>query len=215
LQGEPAGFNDGLKEVRMAEPVTPAQRRTTMSGIAVSAGIAAILWWALWHFLPEPAAAEPLKAAIACCAVAALLTLVLGVEAIAHERLFTPAIDPLAGFETQRMRVNFRFLSNTVEQFVAFAAGLLALSAYASPRLLVIVTIVWVLARWAFWIGYHFSPLLRGLGAPGMLQSMVVLLYVAYRWGTDAYGQTAGIGLLAIFFGIEAFLFWAVKRPAQ
>ena len=113
------------------------------------------------------------------------------------------------------MRVNFRYLSNSVEQFIVFAAGLLALAAYISPRLLVIVTIVWIVTRWAFWIGYHFSPLLRGIGAPGMLQSMIVLLYVAWRWGNDAYGAAAGILLLAIFVAIEAFLFWAVKRPSQ
>jgi hypothetical protein len=186
-----------------------------MGGIAVSAIVAALLWYLLLRFLPAPAGAEPFPTALACSAIAGLLTLVLGVEAIAHERLFTAAINPLAGVETHRMRVNFRYLSNTVEQFIVFAAGLLALAAYASSRLLVIVTIVWVLARWAFWIGYHRSPLLRGLGAPGMMQSMIVLLYVAYRWTGDAYGQTAGIAIVGIFLAIEAYLFWAVKRPSQ
>jgi hypothetical protein len=199
----------------MADQVTPAQRRTTLSAIAASAAAAVLLWFLLLRFLPAPANAEPLPTALACCAIAALLTLVMGVEAIAHERLVTPAIDPLAGFETRRMRVNFRYLSNTVEQFIVFAAGLLAVAAYISPRLLGIVTIVWIVTRWAFWIGYHFSPLLRGIGAPGMLQSMIVLLYVAWRWGNDAYGAAAGILLLAIFVAIEAFLFWAVKRPSQ
>jgi hypothetical protein len=199
----------------MADQVTPAQRRTTLSAIAASAAAAVLLWFLLLRFLPAPANAEPLPTALACCAIAALLTLVMGVEAIAHERLVTPAIDPLAGFETRRMRVNFRYLSNSVEQFIVFAAGLLALAAYISPRLLVIVTIVWIVTRWAFWIGYHFSPLLRGIGAPGMLQSMIVLLYVAWRWGNDAYGAAAGILLLAIFVAIEAFLFGAVKRPSQ
>lgn len=198
----------------MTDQVTPGQRRTTMSGIAASA-VVALVWYVLLRFLPAPAGAEPLTTALACCAIAALLTLVMGVEAIAHERLVTPAIDPLAGFETRRMRVNFRYLSNTVEQFIVFGAGLLALSAYAPSRILVIVSIVWILARWAFWIGYHFSPLLRGFGAPGMLQSMVVLLYVAWRWGNDAYGAAAGVLLIAIFVGIEAFLFWAVKQPSQ
>lgn len=199
----------------MTDQVTPGQRRTTMSGIAASAVVVALVWYVLLRFLPAPAGAEPLTTALACCAIAALLTLVMGVEAIAHERLVTPAIDPLAGFETRRMRVNFRYLSNTVEQFIVFGAGLLALSAYAPSRILVIVSIVWILARWAFWIGYHFSPLLRGFGAPGMLQSMVVLLYVAWRWGNDAYGAAAGVLLIAIFVGIEAFLFWAVKQPSQ
>ena len=178
----------------MVDPVTPQQRRTTLFGIAVSVPATLLLWWALWKYLPDPIGANSLRAAIQCCAVAALLTLVLGVEAVAHERLFTAAIDPLAGVETRRMRVNFRYLSNTLEQYVVFAAGLLALSLYASAKILVIVTVVWVVARWAFWIGYHKSPLMRGVGAPGMLQSMIVLLYVAYRFGSDAYGQAAGIG---------------------
>lgn len=199
----------------MADQVMPAQRRTTMGSIAASAIATAVLWYLLLRFLPSPANAAPLPTALACSALAALLALVPGVEAIAHERLFTPAIDPLAGFETHRMQVNFHYLSNTLEQFVIFAAGLLAVSAYASPRLLVILAIVWVIERWAFWIGYHFSPLLRGLGAPGMLQSMIVLLYVAYRWGGDSFGHAAGIALVALFLVIEAILFWGVKRPAQ
>lgn len=199
----------------MVQRVTPEQRRRTMTGIALSAPLFLLLWWLLWEFLPEPVGANSLHVALQCCAVAALMTLVAGIEAIAHERLFTAAIDPLAGVETPRMRVNFRYLQNTLEQFVVFAAGLLALSAFAGAKLLVIVTIVWIFARWAFWIGYHKSPLLRGIGAPGMLQSMVVLLYVAYRFGTLAYGSAAGIALLAVFAVIEAILFWAVKRPAQ
>lgn len=199
----------------MVDAVAPEQRRITIQAIAASAVVTAALWVALLRFLPAPTNAEPLPTALACCAIAALLTLVLGVEAIAHERLVTAAIDPLAGVETRRMRVNFRYLSNTVEQFIVFAGGLLALAAYVSPRLLVIFTIVWVLMRWAFWIGYHRSPLLRGLGAPGMIQSMIVLFYVAYRFGSDSYGAAAGIGVIVLFLLVEAFLFWWVKQPSQ
>ena len=199
----------------MADTVTPAQRRTTIGGIAVSAVATAAIWSALYCFLPAPGTAEALPTSLACASIAALLTLMAGVEAVAHERLVTPAIDPLAGFETRRMRVNQRYLQNTLEQFVIFAAGLLALSAYATPRILVIVTIVWVLMRWAFWVGYHQSPLLRGWGAPGMVQSILVLLYVAYRFGADSYGAIAGFALVGLFLAIEALLFWAVNRPSE
>ena len=199
----------------MADDVTPAQRRTTIGGIALSAIATAAIWYGLYRFLPAPGSAEALQTALACGAVAALLTLMAGVEAVAHERLVTPAIDPLAGFETRRMRVNLRYLQNTLEQFVIFAAGLMALSAYATPRILVIITIVWVLMRWAFWVGYHKSPLLRGWGAPGMVQSILVLLYVAYRFGADAYGALAGYALVGVFLALEALLFWAVNRPSE
>jgi hypothetical protein len=199
----------------MPAEVTPRQRRITMAGIAAGTATTVALWLALLSYLPPPATANPFVTALACSAIAALLTLVAGVEAVAHERLFTAAIDPLAGFETERMRVNCRYLSNTVEQFIVFAAGLLVLSFYSPPRILVIVTIVWVVARWAFWLGYHRSPLLRGIGAPGMAQSMIVLLYVAYRFGWDAYGKPVAIALLLVFAAIEALLFWLVTRRAQ
>ncbi len=170
------------------------------------------LWYALLRFLPVPEALQPLQTAMGCIAVAALLTLLAGIQAVAHERMVTAAIDPFAGIESRWMRVNFRYLSNTVEQFIVFAAGLLGVAAYTSPKVLIIITTVWVLARWAFWIGYQKNSLLRAIGAPGMLQSLLVLLYTAYRFGTDAYGWALGIALLATFAIIEAILFWAALR---
>ena len=201
-----------MDETQAPLPDTASQRQKTLSGIAASTIAAAALWYVLYRWLPAPANAQPLSIALACSAIAGLFALVAGIEAVAHERLISPAIDPLAGFETRRMRVNFRYLQNTLEQFVVFAAGLLALSIYAEPRILLIVTIVWVLARWAFWIGYHRSPLMRAIGAPGMMQSMLVLLYVAYRGGTDFYGRPAGIVLVVGFLVLEAILFWGTQR---
>jgi hypothetical protein len=199
----------------MSAGVTPQQRRTTMAGIAAGTLATVALWLTLLSYLPPPATANPFVTALACSAVAALLTLVPGTEAVAHERLVTAAIDPLAGAETQRMRVNLCYLANTVEQFIVFAAGLLTVSFYAAPRILIIISIVWVIARWAFWIGYHRSPLLRGVGAPGMAQSMIVLLYAAYRFSMDAYGKSVAIALLIVFAAIEALLSWIVLRRAQ
>lgn len=199
----------------MSEPrstPTPEQRRVIYAAIGASMLVTAALWYLLWRFLPAPAALGPVEAAVGCIAVAALLALLPGIEAIAHERFVSAAVNPLAGVETARLRVNSRYLSNTVEQFIVFAAGLLALAAYWPPRLLVIVATVWVLARWAFWIGYHKDPLWRAVGAPGMLQSILVLLYVAYRFGQDSYGRTAGIALVVLFLAIEAILTWSVTR---
>ncbi len=199
----------------MTAGVTPRQRLISSAGIAAGTAATAALWFALLSFLPPPATANAFVTALACCAIAALLTLMAGVEAVAHERLVTPAIDPLAGADSPRMRVNQRYLTNTVEQFIVFAAGLLTLSFYAAPRTLVIVTIVWVITRWAFWLGYHRSPLLRGIGVPGMAQSLIVLLYAVYRFAFDAYGKSTAIALLVAFGLIEAFLFWVVLRRAQ
>lgn len=205
-------------------PDNPAiQRRTLMIHIAITVPVALAVWFALRLLLPPiPGMDDPLPRVLfglGCVAVAVLLALVPGVEAIAHERLASPAIDPLAGYETHRLRVNQQYLQNTLEQTVIFAAGLLLLCWFmrdgGSMRAVVAVTAVWILARWAFWIGYHESPLLRAWGAMGMLQSMIVLLYAVYRFGNSVLGPIGGIAPLVIFFGIEAFLFTVTRKPPR
>ena len=63
--------------------------------------------------------------ALKCVALATLFCLVAGIEAVAHERLQSDAFDPLLNHETRRLRVNLRYLQNTLEQLIVFAVGLL------------------------------------------------------------------------------------------
>jgi uncharacterized MAPEG superfamily protein len=150
-----------------------------------------------------------------CFCIAVLFCLVTGVEAVAHERLTSPAFDPLVGFETRRLRVNQRYLQNTVEQIIVFAAALFGLAAYspdgAAMRAVVATTVVWIIARGAFWIGYLQSAALRGLGAPGMALSMIVLLYVASQFGREIAGTVGAVVPVAAFFAIEVVLFWGTR----
>src|ERR1700761_9205548 len=121
--GHPGGFN------------LAKQRRATMAPIAVSFPVAGALWFGTVYALPPIAGMDTLPDrlvfAVKCIAVAVLFCLVMGVEAVAHERLRSPAIDPLSGYETRRMRVNLRYLQNTLEQSVIFVPGLLGLAAYS------------------------------------------------------------------------------------
>jgi hypothetical protein len=196
------------------------QRRTGMLWIAASAPVAIAVWLAIDRFAPPLSGMESLAArmvlTIKLSALAVLFCLVTGVEAVAHERLVSPAFDPLSGFETRRLRVNQRYLRNTLEQTVVFIAGLFGLAAYASSgaamRAVVATTVVWILARFAFWFGYHRSAAMRGLGAPGMLMSMLVLLYVAGRFGHEVAGAAGAWGLIGAFVAIEAMLFRATLR---
>ena len=138
-----------------------------------------------------------------CFCIAVLFCLVTGVEAVAHERLSSPAFDPLSGSETRRLRVNQRYLQNTLEQILVFATGLLGLVAYcpdgSAMRAVLATSVVWILARFAFWIGYHRSAAMRGLGAPGMALSMIVLLYVAGRIGYEVGGFVGAAVPVMIF----------------
>ncbi|MES2403892.1 MAG: MAPEG family protein, partial [Pseudomonadota bacterium] len=104
----------------------------------------------------------------------------------------------------------------TLEQVVIFAAALFGLAAYSangsSMRAVLATAVVWILARFAFWIGYHRSAAMRGLGAPGMALSMIVLLYVASRVGLDVAGAIGAAVVVGLFIAIEAFLFIATRR---
>jgi uncharacterized MAPEG superfamily protein len=192
-----------------------------MAAIFVSMLAAAALWLAIRFLAPEIEGMETLDArmvfALKCSCLAILFCLVTGVEAVAHERLQSPAFDPLAGFETRRLRVNARYLQNSLEQIIVFAAALFGLAAYSPGgdrmRAVAATAAVWILARLAFWIGYHRSAAMRGVGAPGMALAMVVLVYVCARIGYDMAGNAGAAAVVVGFLAIEALLFRATRAP--
>lgn len=195
------------------------QRASGIGAIALASLLALALWFGVDHWMQPLPGMDSLAArmllTLKCFCLAVLFCLVTGVEAVAHERLTSPAFDPLANFETRRLRVNQRYLQNTVEQIIVFGASLFGLAAYctdgAEMRAVVATTVVWIVARAAFWLGYHRSAALRGLGAPGMALSMIVLLYVAARFGHEIAGTVGAIVPVAVFLLIEAELFWGTR----
>jgi uncharacterized MAPEG superfamily protein len=199
--------------------VSPRQRRVGFLSIAISSPVAVALWLGIDHRLAPIAGMDTLSArmlfTLKCCCAAALFCLVSGVEAVAHERLTSPAFDPLAGFATRRLSINLRYLQNTLEQFVLFAIGLFGLAAYcpdgASMRAVAATALVWVAARIAYWIGYHQSPALRGVGAASMVMGMLVLIYVTSRFGYELAGPAGAAAAIAAFLMVEAWLFWATR----
>lgn len=181
--------------------------------VALSLPVAGALWFGLRHGLP-PVAMDPMAFALGCIGAALLLTLLPGIEAVAHERLFSPAIDPLAGADSGRLIVNQRFVQNTLEQSAVFAAGLLLLVHYAPDlRAVAATAITWTLGRWAFWLGYHIGPMWRGLGVFSMFQSLVVLAYGVGCFGFDLAGWPGAAALLGPFAAIEAWLFATLRKP--
>jgi hypothetical protein len=201
----------------MTEPADDwrKQRKSGIAAIAVSGAVSILLWFALMRFLSPLSGMEDVGArmlvALKCVVVATLFALVAGVEAVAHERLQGAAFDPLAGHQTKRLQVNLRYLQNTLEQTLIFAVALFGLAAYmtSGEAMLAVptVTVIWVVNRYAFWIGYHRSAAMRGLGAPSMAVSLIVLLYVAARIGGDIAGTPGTIAILALFLAVEAVLF--------
>jgi hypothetical protein len=74
-------------------------------------------------------------------------------------------------------------------------------------RIVIASTVVWILNRFAFWIGYHRSAAMRGLGAPSMLIGLLMLLYVVAQIGGDIAGTSGTIIAVALFLALEAVLF--------
>jgi hypothetical protein len=86
------------------------QRSGMVKEIAIAFLVAIALWCGV-YFLLEPLpgledAHARLVFALKCCCIAIVFSFVIGIEAVAHERLRSPAIDPLSGYETRRMRIN-------------------------------------------------------------------------------------------------------------
>src|SRR5277367_2729755 len=134
-----------------------AQRSTVTTEIAVAFPIAVAIWFGTYYGLPPLAGMEDTLArlvfALKCSCIAILFCFLTGIEAVAHERLRSPAIDPLSGYETRRMTINFRYLQNTLEQLMVFIPGLLGLAVYCSNgrsmRAVAATTVVWIVARLA------------------------------------------------------------------
>ena len=192
------------------------QRNTLGKGAIIAAPIAIGLWYAVercapaLHGMDDPVARFVL--ALKCTCVAVLFCFFLGIEAVSHERLHTAAIDPLAGAESPRMKVNQRYLQHTLEQLMLFVPGLFGLANYRvgdeAMRGVVATTVVWIVARFVFWIGYHRAPRFRSAGLVGMVQSALVLLYVSARFGEELGGWVGAaivVGLLVIG---EGYLVW-------
>src|SRR5208283_5191932 len=122
VQGRNLGDGTGPVTIDFSQ-----QRGAGMKYIAASALVAILLWLAVEYLMPPLEGMEDLGGrmmhALKCWCLAVLFCLVTGVEAVADERLSSPAFDPLAGFETRRLRVNERYLQNTLEQTVVFAAA--------------------------------------------------------------------------------------------
>jgi hypothetical protein len=173
-----------------------------------------VLWTAAYWLLPMRDGTEDLRArllfALKWVCVAILFCLVTGVEAVSHRGLFSRAIDPLIGAESGSLRVDIHYLQNTVEQTLVFIPGLFGLAYFSSSARSIhavsATALVWMISRFAFWIGYHKGPRYRGVGLTGLAQSILVLLYVCARFGYEEGGMLGAAVPVAIFLGMEALL---------
>jgi hypothetical protein len=118
--------------------------------------------------LPSPSV-DPVPYTLSWLAVAAL-PLFFMLAAIGNARFNSEAIDPTLGKESPRMVVDARVADNSLQQFVLFAAGSLALAVNVPAGQLSIVgaaSITFVMMRLTFWVGYRIRPIYRAFGFAG------------------------------------------------
>lgn len=162
-------------------------QRTVAIGAASGIVGMILLVWALSSMLPRPDVADEPAARLAYAlkwAVVAAIPLFAMLVAVGNARFFSPAIDPTLGKDDPKMIVNGRVADNTLQQFMLFLVGMLALSVSLPIEWLSIVAavaITFLIARIVFWVGYRIHPLYR---APGFssVAYMNLFMFIAVIW---------------------------------
>ena len=115
-----------------------------------------------------------------------ILPLLLGIIVVGNNRFFSEAIDPTLHREVLATQINGRVVDNTLQQSMLFLVGTLALSANLTGSQMGVIsaaTIVFIVARITFWIGYRINPLYRafGMAATGYL-NVGILVCVFWKF---------------------------------
>jgi MAPEG family len=100
-------------------------------------------------------------------AVFAILPAVIAICIVAAQRLDPSMWVGRMAKPNSALDINTRFILNTFEQFILFFIGLAGLALYCpieEARTLIILTVLFVLGRALFWVGYHYNPYVRAFG---------------------------------------------------
>jgi hypothetical protein len=194
---------------------TLSKSRAILIRDLILAGLISLLLWLILYAFLSPVAnmllpLDRLIFAFKCWGMATLFCLVLGIEAVTYERLGTSVITSLGDGESLRLRINQRYLRQTIEQMLVFVPALLMLAIYCdnseSMRLVEIATIMWMGSRFVYWLNYHQDIQTRVPYTIGMLQNSVILLYCCLRFGYELSGMIGAVLVIGVFMGIEIYL---------
>lgn len=121
----------------------------------------------VWHWQPDDWGIADRIALVLKDAVFALLPGVIGICIVAAQRLNPSMFVGQTPKPNSAVDINNRFILNTFEQFTAYFVANAGLAMYCPPeeaRSLPLLTMLFVMGRILFWIGYHKNPYLRAFG---------------------------------------------------
>ena len=149
--------------------------------IAMIAGVSVI--YNLWPIDPALSDLSNRLAYALRAAAFAMLPLLVSIIAVGNGRFLSEAIDPTLHKESAAMEINGRVADNTLQQFLIYLVGTLALAAGLTAdqmRVIPAAAIVFVVARIAFWIGYRINPLYRAFGFAATMYLNFAILAFAF-----------------------------------
>jgi MAPEG family len=166
--------------------MTKDQKIVAIGALSGIVGMMLLVWALATHF-PQPAVIDSNGDRLAYAfrwLVVAVLPLFIMLAAVGNARFLSEAIDPTIGKESEKMVVDGRVADNTLQQFVCFLVGIVALSvSLPIERISYVpaVAIAFVISRIIFWVGYRAHPLYR---APGFASTayMNAFMYIAVIW---------------------------------
>lgn len=137
----------------------------------------------VWHWTPtEWSSAGDKIALVFKCAAFALVPGILGICIVAAQRLDPNLMVGRMAKPNSSLDINTRFILNTFEQFTAYLVAIAVVALYSpaeEARALPILTMLFVLGRMLFWVGYHKNPYLRAFGF-GLTFYPTVAVYIWY-----------------------------------
>lgn len=155
--------------------LTPSQKKVRL-GIWSAAVFGWSLFFGLRAILPEPGT---VREAVAWLALAPAVVIFVLVFSVGNARFTSEGIDPLQGKDPHFVVVTNRVLTNTTEQtfiFVLAGMALLALLPIEKLGAIPAFAVLFVVARFVFWLGYLRQALLRAPGMALTIQINLVLL---------------------------------------
>lgn len=132
-------------------------------GLSMAAGM---LWAVMMVWYGQAGVVEPLEVnhlALGFAPVGLLLAVMIG--RLAQRRFFDDRIIDGQGFvQDTPAEIDQRVLTNTLEQAVLALCLWPVAGLVLGGNLLIVLGFSFVVARLFFWVGYHLSPPLRGVG---------------------------------------------------
>ena len=159
-------------------------------GVGAASGVTAMVTaiagiYQLWPTNPSLADGSSRLAYALQADAFAVLPLLIGIMTVGNSRFLSEAIDPTLQKEDLGTQINCRVVENTLQQYLLFLIGTLALSVNLTAeqmRAIPAAALVFIVARIAFWIGYRIHPLYRafGMAATGYL-NVGILAFALWR----------------------------------